>query len=129
MSLGRSESPYGNPGDEHVNPTSVEEKLVEEAEDTGLAAAFEDDSSDGSDCDNGLVRWCGSQEFSNGGARSHQDCLRSESPVQQGESGLGTSLAMVDSRGAKRFAAVSVLLETVKTGPEVEENLGVRKRG
>ena len=43
------------------------------------ADSFADDSSDGSDSDsdNGLVKWCGSKDFSNGGARtSRKNCVR-----------------------------------------------------
>lgn len=49
---------------------------------------FANDSSDvsDSDSDNDLVKWCGSEEFSNRGARSHQDLLESEVLMQEIES-------------------------------------------
>ena len=89
------------------------------------ADSFADDSSDGSDSDsdNGLVKWCGSEDFSNGGARSHQDLLESEVPIQEIESELPSSQTMVGSRGAKRFATVSNLLDSMKTDPQTEGSL------
>lgn len=78
MTYRRADSKHGNDGAVPANTVQVEEKADCPVEDAEKADSFADDSRDDSDSDNGLVKWCGIEGFSSGGARSHQDLLESE---------------------------------------------------
>lgn len=120
--LPRVDSQHGGHGNVPANTVHVEVKSDCPADDAEKADSFTADSSDGSDSDNRLVQWCGSDTFSNGGARSHQDLVQTEIRMQEGDSDSPSPQVPVGGRNAKRFAAVSNLLDTVKTGPQSEES-------
>lgn len=93
------------------------------------------DSSDDSDSDNGFVHWCGSEEFSNGGTRSGQDCVQgdcddSEEEEEEDANPPISTAPATKMRTKSRFAAVSTLLESEEGQQgELESRPLVRKRG
>lgn len=131
MNLPRTDSEHGNHGTVPANTIEVEDKSDCPGDDAEKADTFADDGSDGShsDSDNGLVQWCGSDTFSNGGARSHQDLLQSEIHTEEEDSHLPSPQVPVSSRSAKRFAVVSNLVDTVRTCPQLEGSSQGSKRG
>lgn len=122
----------------HGRRDSTTEKTLPEEEDsdgpekeaTKVGDDFE--SSDDSDSDNGLVHWCGSDEFRKGRRRSGQDYNVEEEDTESEED---EELPREPKNGKKkttksRFAAVSTLLQSSEGEQEELEHRGnARKRG
>ncbi|KAG0561773.1 hypothetical protein KC19_9G090800 [Ceratodon purpureus] len=109
------------PSKEDVDEVQI---TVAEGREDELEACIEDLSS-GSDTDNGLVKWCGPEEFRNGGTRSRQHIEEAEEDQSEGESDRP---ATPGPRNSKRFSAVSTLLESGGIDAELESTSVGRKR-
>ena len=92
-----------------------------------VSDASGEDLSSGSDTDNGLVKWCGSDEFSNEGTRSRQHVPEVEEDQSEGEFDLPASTPR--PRSGQRFSAVSTLLDTGRIDVELESSSGGHMRG
>jgi hypothetical protein len=83
-----------------------------------------------SDNDEGLVKYCGSNNFRRGGERSGQDTIPFGSEEEEEDDSTLPALPLVGPRGSKRFAAVAELLDARETKvPSPEESQVVQKRG
>lgn len=130
VKAGRLESSHGK-REPVVERTVKEKENVASPEQEKAKVGGDFDSSDDSDSDNGFVHWCGLEEFSNGGARSGQNCVEGEFTDTEEDEELPVSPAPAGKKHTKsRFAAVSTLLATAVDQPEeLESRPSTRKRG